>query len=257
MWAWLRILRNVPTAISDLLGTIAVSTPSAERRTNLTWLPFWLASTNPAASRRRLISRKGWGLSRPNLDLNNADLRQPCCLRRLEVQFNRFLEVGKSLFLSLALARDIEFQALGHIPVTFSPNGSGKRSHHVHIVSQARLLGATAQRPRVPSPNLVSAKFSCGPPFTSPRRGRKSEVLLASSNATYGQRALFSEFGSYSEVRSNSIISEETRAIPRQIEAARFVRLSVVKPLSDVHGTPGQDPAVSAGITSSRCRRRR
>ena len=34
--AWLRMLRNVPTEISDFLGTMAVSTHSRERRTNLT-----------------------------------------------------------------------------------------------------------------------------------------------------------------------------------------------------------------------------
>jgi hypothetical protein len=50
-----------------------------------------------------------------SLDLKHADLRRPCCLRRLEVQFNRFLEVGKRLFPSLALAGDVEFQALGKL----------------------------------------------------------------------------------------------------------------------------------------------
>jgi hypothetical protein len=42
-------------------------------------------------------------------------------LQRLKVQFNRFLEVGKSLFLGLALAGDIEFQALGDIPLPLAP----------------------------------------------------------------------------------------------------------------------------------------
>src|SRR5450432_210719 len=115
MWAWLRMLRSVPTGISDFVGTMAVSITSPERRTNLTWLPFWLPSTNPAASRRRLTSRKGWGLSRPNLDLDHTDLRRPCRLRRFEVQFNRFLEVGKSLLLGLALTGNVELEALGDI----------------------------------------------------------------------------------------------------------------------------------------------
>lgn len=56
-------------------------------------------------------------------------------MRRFEVQFNRFLEVGKSLFLSLALAGDIDLQALGDIPTPLAPNGSGKRSLHDLIVS--------------------------------------------------------------------------------------------------------------------------
>src|SRR5438445_5598013 len=67
------MLRRVPTGISLFFGTIAVSTVSSSLRTNLTWLPFWLASTKPAASSRRLTSRKGWGLSRPNLDLDGAN----------------------------------------------------------------------------------------------------------------------------------------------------------------------------------------
>src|SRR5208283_2211776 len=127
MWAWLRMLRNVPTGTSYFFGTMAVSTTSPERRTNLTWLPFWLASTKPAASRRRLISRKDWGLSRPNLGLDHADLRRPRCPRRFEMQLNRFLEIGKGLLLGLALASDVEFQALGDIPPPLAPDGCRKR----------------------------------------------------------------------------------------------------------------------------------
>src|ERR1039457_4515882 len=140
MWAWLRMLCSVPTGISDFLGTMAVSTTSPERRTNLTWLPFWLVSTKPAASRRRLTSRKRWGLSRPNLDLDQADLRRPCGLQRFEVQFNRFLEIGKHLFLGVALAGNVEFEALGDIPRPLAPNGSRKWSLHELIVSKARAL---------------------------------------------------------------------------------------------------------------------
>ena len=35
---------------------------------------------------RRLISRKGWGLSRPNLNLDGANLGGTRRLRRLEVE---------------------------------------------------------------------------------------------------------------------------------------------------------------------------
>jgi len=45
-------------------------------------------------------------------------------LRRFEVQLNRFLKVVKSFFLGIALAGDIEFEALGDIPLPFAPNGS-------------------------------------------------------------------------------------------------------------------------------------
>ena len=88
------------------------------------------------ASSRRLTSRKGCGLSGPNLNLDRADLRRPCRLRRFEVQFNRFLEVGKSLVLRLALADDVEFDSLGNIPLSFAPDGRSERSLHYNILSQ-------------------------------------------------------------------------------------------------------------------------
>jgi len=163
---------------------MAVSTTSPERRTNLTWLPFWLVSTKPAASRRRLTSRKGWGLSRPNLDLDQADLRRPCCLRRFEVQFNRFLEIGKSLFLGVALAGDVEFEALGDIPPPLAPNGSRKWSLHDLIVSQARVLRTSASAATQPESGTVGASqmttswaFRWCEPWRcrfAPRRARES-----------------------------------------------------------------------------------
>lgn len=48
---------------------------------------FWLASTKPTDSSRRLTSRKGCGLSRPNLHLDHTDLGRPRSLRRFEMQF--------------------------------------------------------------------------------------------------------------------------------------------------------------------------
>ena len=57
---------------------------------------------------------------------------------------NRFLEVGKSLFLGLTLAGDIEFQALGNVPLPFTPNGSRERSLHDLIVSHVRVLRRVA-----------------------------------------------------------------------------------------------------------------
>ncbi len=129
------MLRSVPTGTSAFLGTMAVSTVSSSRRTNLTWLPFWLVSTNPAASSRRLISRKGCGLSRPNLNLDRTNLWGTCGLRRLEMEFQRFLQVGESLFFGFTLASNVEFEALRDIPLSFAPNGRSERSLHDHIVS--------------------------------------------------------------------------------------------------------------------------
>ena len=53
-----------------------------------------------------------------------------------EVKLQRFLQVGQSLFFGLALAGDIDFEALGNVPIPFAPNCSGKRSLHDHILAQ-------------------------------------------------------------------------------------------------------------------------
>ena len=83
----------MPTGTSCFFGTMAVSTVPPERRTNLTWLPFWLASENPAASSRCLISRKGSGLSRPNLNLDCPNLRGPRGSGRLEMKLQCLLQI--------------------------------------------------------------------------------------------------------------------------------------------------------------------
>jgi hypothetical protein len=115
---------------------MAVSTTRPERRTNLTWLTLWLASMKPAASSRRLISRNGCGLSRPNLDLNGTNFWELRGLRRLEVKFQGFLQIGESLFLGLTLAGDVDFEALRNIPISFAPDCRSKRSFHFHILPQ-------------------------------------------------------------------------------------------------------------------------
>src|ERR1017187_870027 len=129
-----------PLPTCESAGESSGGRPFSERRTNLTWLPFWLASMKPAASSRRFTSRKGSGLSRPNLNLDHTDCGRPGCLRRFEVQFNRFLQVGKSLFFGLALAGDVEFQALGDVPLPLTPNGRDEWSLHDLIVSQAMVF---------------------------------------------------------------------------------------------------------------------
>ena len=55
------------------------------------------------------------------------------------MQFEGFLQVGKSLFLGLALAGYIEFQALGDVPLPLTPNGRSEWSLPDPIVSQAGL----------------------------------------------------------------------------------------------------------------------
>ena len=59
---------------------------------------------------------------------------------RLEVEFQRFLEVVKRFFFGLTLARDIEFETLGDVPIAFAPDSCGKLPFHVHIVAHS-LLG--------------------------------------------------------------------------------------------------------------------
>jgi hypothetical protein len=130
------MLRNVPTGTSDFRGTIAVSTIPPCLLTNLTWLPLWLASANPAASSLRLISRKGRGLSRPNLNLDGAHFGRPCSVRRFKMKFQRFFQIRERLVFCFALAGNVNFQALGHIPVPFAPHRCCKRSLHERIVSQ-------------------------------------------------------------------------------------------------------------------------
>lgn len=86
------------------------------------WLPFWLVSTNPAASSRRFTSRNGRGLSRPNLYLDRANFRRTSGDRGLKMEFERFFQIGERVLLRLALGRDVDLKTLGDIPLTFSPN---------------------------------------------------------------------------------------------------------------------------------------
>lgn len=77
---------------------VAVTRPAppskVQIRTNFTWLPFWLASTKPAASSRRFISRKGSGLSRANLNLDRANLWYSGGPWGLKMEFQRFFQIG-------------------------------------------------------------------------------------------------------------------------------------------------------------------
>ncbi len=74
-------------------------------------------------------------LSRPNLNLNSSDLRGSRCLRRLEVKFQRFLQVVERLFFALTLAGQVYFEALRGIPFSLTPDGSRERSLQDNILS--------------------------------------------------------------------------------------------------------------------------
>ena len=56
-------------------------------------------------------------------------------MRRFEMKFECFPQVGECLFLRFTLAGDIDFQALRDIPVPLAPDGCGERSLHDHILS--------------------------------------------------------------------------------------------------------------------------
>jgi hypothetical protein len=79
---------------------------------------------------------RNFGLSRPNLGLDHTDIGRPRCPRWFEVQLQRFLQVGESLFFGLALAGDIDLQAQGDVPLPLTPNGRGEWSLRDLVLSQ-------------------------------------------------------------------------------------------------------------------------
>jgi hypothetical protein len=56
-------------------------------------------------------------------------------LGRLEVEFQRFLQVGKRFRFGPPLASDIDFQALGDIPSPLTPQGRSEWSFHDLILA--------------------------------------------------------------------------------------------------------------------------
>lgn len=89
----------------------------------------------PGRFQQALDLTEGWGLSRPNLNLDGANPGGTRGLRRLEVELKRFFQVGQRLFFTFTLAGNITLEALGNIPVAFAPYSSGERSLHDHILS--------------------------------------------------------------------------------------------------------------------------
>jgi hypothetical protein len=56
-------------------------------------------------------------------------------LWRLEVEIESFSKILKSFFFGFALAGNIDFQALGHIPVAFFPDRCGEWAFHAFILA--------------------------------------------------------------------------------------------------------------------------
>ena len=68
-------------------------------------------------------------------------------MRRFEVQLQRFLEIGKSFFFGLALARYVDFETLRDVPVSFTPDGCCEWPLHVFILSRIRwVCGETYEK---------------------------------------------------------------------------------------------------------------
>jgi hypothetical protein len=61
-------------------------------------------------------------LSRPNFDLNHANLRRMGRAGRLEMEFQSFPQILEGLFLSPSLAGYIDLQTLGDIPIALTPH---------------------------------------------------------------------------------------------------------------------------------------
>ncbi len=55
------------------------------------------------------------------------------------MEFEGFAQVGEGFFLGRALAGDIDFEALGDEPVSFTPDGRGEGAlHRFRIADEAR-----------------------------------------------------------------------------------------------------------------------
>jgi len=88
-----------------------------------------------------------WALGRANLDFDHVRLGRTRDLRRLEMQFQRLLQICQSLFFSLALASDIHREKLRYIPIAFAPDRRGEKLHHGPIVPRAGRPSCSSMRP--------------------------------------------------------------------------------------------------------------
>jgi len=105
---------------------------------------------------------KGGCLRRTYLNLDGSPLGWSGSLPVLEVKLQRLLQVGKRLFFGRALAGDVDFEALGDVPIPLPPNGCSKRSLHAHTLSYettALLLRRTYSRPLVAELVIVGLKY--------------------------------------------------------------------------------------------------
>jgi hypothetical protein len=124
-------------------------------------------SAKPAASRRRFTSRKGSGLSRPNLDLNGADFHGPSSYGRFEVKLQRLPQVSQRFLFVAALAGHIYFKTLRYKPVAFAPYFCRKWTlHSVYCCTERRSYCSSV--PVSPSPFFSSGGITTAAATLSP-----------------------------------------------------------------------------------------
>ena len=75
---------------------------------------------------------------------------------RLKVKFERLPQICESFFFRLALAGDIDFEALGDEPVPFTPYTRGERALHVSY-------SFTALSGHLPASTTPFRKWQYGP----------------------------------------------------------------------------------------------
>ena len=68
-----------------------------------------------------------------------------------EVQFERFLQVGQCLLLRLPLARNVNLETLGDVPVAFPPNRRRERTFHNLIVIREAMVVSGRRVGEVPA----------------------------------------------------------------------------------------------------------
>jgi hypothetical protein len=69
-------------------------------------------------------------------------------MRRLEVDIEGFAQVGESFFFGLALAGNVDFQALGDVPISFTPDGRGEGALHALRIAESAVIAWIQTRRR-------------------------------------------------------------------------------------------------------------
>ena len=77
-------------------------------------------------------------ISRPNLHLDHAYLGRMRRSRGVKMQGQRFLEIIQRFVFRCPLTGNVDFEALGDVPIALPPNSRCKRSLHAPMLSHRR-----------------------------------------------------------------------------------------------------------------------